>query len=129
MHTTLCNETISKSTALHRENPLHLVIIASLFPGMRLVFFTASIPGGGRGKNCYGYDDRKMLSKYAFSLRVLSMILVGCRMMANVLRPMINIKVRFTVQVGRLQPDLQSVFKGLMTKCNNRYWKFLVGHW
>ena len=38
--------------------------------------------------------------------------------MANVLRPMFwglfglrKIKVRFTVQVGRLQPDLQSVFK------------------
>ena len=101
-----------------------------LCPELRLFFlFTASIPGGGRGKNCYGYDDRKMLSKYAFSLRVLSMILAGCGLVANVLRSMFwglfglrKIKVRFTVQVGRLQPDLQSVFKGLITKCNNRYW-------
>ena len=49
--------------------------------------------------------------------------------MTNVLRPMFwglfglrKIKVWFTVQVGRLQPDLQSVFMGLMTKGNNRYW-------
>ena len=75
--------------------------------------------GGGGGKN----------RKYAFSLRVLSMILAGYGLVANVLRPMLwglfglrKIKVRFTLQVGRLQPDLQSVFKGLMTKCNNRYW-------
>lgn len=81
-------------------------------------FSTASIPGEGGGKNRCGYDDRKILSKYAVSLRVLSMILAGCGLMANVLRPMFwglfglrKIKVRFTVQVGRLQPDLQSVFK------------------
>lgn len=81
-------------------------------------FSTASIPGEGGGKNRCGYDDRKILSKYAVSLRVLSMILAGCGLMTNVLRPMFwglfglrKIKVRFTVQVGRLQPDLQSVFK------------------
>ena len=62
-------------------------------------FFTASIPGGGGGKN----------HKYAFSLRVLSMILAGCGLVANVLRLMFwglfglrKIKVRFTVKVGRL---------------------------
>ena len=51
-------------------------------------FSTASIPGEEGGKNCCGYDDRKILSKYAVSLRVLSMILAGCGLVANVLRPM-----------------------------------------
>ena len=82
----------------------------SFMPGDEAFFFsTASIPGGGGGKNCYGYDDRKILSKYAVSLRVLSMILAGCGLVAYVLRPMFwglfglrKIKVRFTVQVERL---------------------------
>ena len=71
--------------ALPRGNPLPQVTNASFTPGVEAFFFlfTASIPGGGRGKNCYGYDDRKMLSKYAFSLRVLSMILAGCGLVAN----------------------------------------------
>lgn len=64
--------------ALPRGNPLPQVTNASFMPRVEAFFlFTASIPGGGRGKNCYGYDDRKILSKYAFSLRVLSMILAG----------------------------------------------------
>ena len=101
-------QNISKSTALPRENHLPQVIIASLCPGMGLFSFPLlQFQGEGEERIAMATMFRKMLSKHAFSVRVLSMILAGCGLMANVSRPMFwglfglkKIKVRFTVQVG-----------------------------
>ena len=90
-----------------------------LCPGMRLFSFPLlQFQGEGEERIAMATMFRKMLSKHAFSLRVLSMILAGCGLVVKVLSPMFwglfglrKIKVRFSVQVGRLQPDLQSVFK------------------
>ena len=64
--TTLYNKTISKSTALHKENPLPQFNVAYFErPGMR---------GQGEGRIATATMFRKMLSKYAILAKALSKI-------------------------------------------------------
>ena len=66
MRTTLYNKTISKSTALHKENPL---------PQFNVAYFESPrMRGKGERKIAAATMFRKMLSKYAILARVLPKI-------------------------------------------------------